>query len=57
MFVAFGPTHSAATVGGIFVAIGFPITMLGGVLIMWLNIGNFYSQFSKKWEREVDFRC
>ena len=33
VFVAFGPTHSAATVGGIFVAIGFPIAGGTGVFV------------------------
>jgi flagellar biosynthetic protein FliR len=53
---SFGIMTRAAPQLNIF-AIGFPITMCAGLLIMWLTMGNFYSHFVMQWERAMDFSC
>jgi len=53
---SFGIMTRAAPQLNIF-AIGFPITMCAGLLIMWLTMGNFYSHFVMQWQRALDFSC
>ena len=53
---SFGIMTRAAPQLNIF-AIGFPITMTAGLLIMWLTMGNFLTHFELQWERAVDFSC
>jgi flagellar biosynthetic protein FliR len=53
---SFGIMTRAAPQLNIF-AIGFPITMCAGLLIMWLTMGNFYSHFVMQWQRAMDFSC
>ncbi len=53
---SFGIMTRAAPQLNIF-AIGFPITMCSGLLIMWLTMGNFMVHFEQQWERAVDFTC
>ena len=53
---SFGIMTRAAPQLNIF-AIGFPITMCGGLLIMWLTMGNFLTHFEIQWERALDFTC
>lgn len=53
---SFGIMTRAAPQLNIF-AIGFPVTMCAGLLIMWLTMGNFYTHFQLQWERALDFTC
>jgi len=53
---SFGIMTRAAPQLNIF-AIGFPITMCTGLLIMWLTLGNFYTHFLIQWERALSFTC
>lgn len=38
-------------------SIGFPITMVGGLIILWLTIGGFITHFELQWERGVTLMC
>ncbi len=53
---SFGIMTRAAPQLNIF-AIGFPITMMAGLLIMWLTFGNFFTHFELQWQRALDFSC
>ncbi|WP_440875592.1 flagellar biosynthetic protein FliR [Thalassotalea sp. PLHSN55] len=53
---SFGIMTRAAPQLNIF-AIGFPITMCSGLLIMWLTMGNFMTHFELQWQRALDFSC
>jgi flagellar biosynthetic protein FliR len=53
---SFGVMTRAAPQLNIF-AIGFPITMMGGLLVMWLTFGNFLTHFELQWQRALDFSC
>jgi flagellar biosynthetic protein FliR len=53
---SFGVMTRAAPQLNIF-AIGFPITMTAGLIIMWLTIGNFLVHFEQQWVRVNDFAC
>lgn len=53
---SFGIMTRAAPQLNIF-AIGFPITMCAGLIIMWLTMGNFLVHFELQWQRALDFTC
>jgi flagellar biosynthetic protein FliR len=53
---SFGIMTRAAPQLNIF-AIGFPITMTAGLLIMWLTMGNFLTHFEIQWQRAIEFSC
>ncbi len=53
---SFGIMTRAAPQLNIF-AIGFPITMMAGLLIMWLTFGNFLTHFELQWQRALDLSC
>lgn len=53
---SFGVMTRAAPQLNIF-AIGFPITMCAGLLIMWLTMGNFFTHFQLQWQRALEFTC
>ena len=53
---SFGVMTRAAPQLNIF-SIGFPITMMGGLLVMWLTFGNFLTHFELQWQRALDFSC
>lgn len=53
---SFGIVTRAAPQLNIF-AIGFPITMMSGLLIMWLTFGNFFTHFEQQWQRALNFSC
>ena len=53
---SFGIMTRAAPQLNIF-AIGFPVTMLSGLLIMWLTMGNFFTHFESQWRRALEFSC
>ena len=53
---SFGVMTRAAPQLNIF-AIGFPVTMCAGLLIMWLTMGNFFTHFQIQWEKALEFSC
>lgn len=53
---SFGIMTRAAPQLNIF-AIGFPITMCAGLIIMWLTMGNFITHFEMQWQRAQEFSC
>lgn len=53
---SFGVMTRAAPQLNIF-SIGFPITMLSGLLIIWLTLGNFVTHFERQWQRHLDLVC
>jgi len=53
---SFGVMTRAAPQLNIF-AIGFPITMTAGLLIMWLTMGNFLTHFEIQWQRAIELSC
>ncbi|WP_426358496.1 flagellar biosynthetic protein FliR [Pseudocolwellia sp. HL-MZ19] len=53
---SFGVMTRAAPQLNIF-AIGFPVTMCAGLLIMWLTMGNFFTHFQIQWQRALEFSC
>lgn len=53
---SFGIMTRAAPQLNIF-SIGFPVTMISGLIIMWLTMGNFFTHFESQWERALDFSC
>ncbi|MDO6426476.1 flagellar biosynthetic protein FliR [Thalassotalea sp. 1_MG-2023] len=53
---SFGIMTRAAPQLNIF-AIGFPITMCSGLLIMWLTMENFMLHFELQWQRALDLTC
>lgn len=53
---SFGIMTRAAPQLNIF-AIGFPVTMCAGLLIMWLTMGNFFTHFELQWQRALNFSC
>jgi flagellar biosynthetic protein FliR len=53
---AFGVMTRAAPQLNIF-TIGFPVTMLSGLLIIWLTLGNFVSHFETQWYKGVELMC
>lgn len=54
--LSFGIMTRAAPQLNIF-AIGFPITMLSGLIILWLTLDTFLFHFEKQWQHSVDFSC
>ncbi|TAA40305.1 flagellar biosynthetic protein FliR [Corallincola spongiicola] len=53
---SFGVMTRAAPQLNIF-TIGFPVTMLSGLLIIWLTLGNFVGHFEAQWYRGVALMC
>lgn len=53
---SFGMITRAAPQLNIF-AIGFPITMLSGLLVLWLLLGDFTTHFEGQWQRGIDLIC
>lgn len=54
--IAFGVMTRAAPQLNIF-TIGFPVTMLSGLLVIWLAMTDFNHHFELQWERGVDALC
>src|SRR5690606_33199874 len=52
----FGVMTRAAPQLNIF-SIGFPITMVSGLIILWLTIGGFVTHFENQWSRGVTLMC
>ncbi|EKE80521.1 flagellar biosynthetic protein FliR [Idiomarina xiamenensis] len=54
--LSFGVMTRAAPQLNIF-SIGFPITMVGGLIVLWLTIGGFMFHFEAQWQRAVTSMC
>lgn len=54
--IAFGILTRAAPQLNVF-TIGFPITMVSGLLIMWLTLENFAFHFENQWEQALFLVC
>jgi flagellar biosynthetic protein FliR len=53
---AFGVMTRAAPQLNIF-SIGFAVSMMSGLLILWLTIGGFLGHFDSLWERVQEVSC
>lgn len=54
--LSFGVMTRASPQLNIF-TVGFPITMISGLLILWLTIGNFITHFENQWQRAITGMC
>ncbi|KKO47017.1 flagellar biosynthesis protein FliR [Arsukibacterium ikkense] len=54
--LSFGIMTRAAPQLNIF-SIGFPITMLSGLLILWLTLDTFLFHYEKQWQHAIDYSC
>lgn len=54
--LSFGIMTRAAPQLNIF-SIGFPITMLSGLVILWLTLDTFLFHFEKQWQHSIEFSC
>lgn len=54
--LSFGIMTRAAPQLNIF-SIGFPFTMMSGLIVMWLTMENFVFHFDKNWQRSVEMMC
>lgn len=54
--LSFGIMTRAAPQLNIF-SIGFPITMLAGLIILWLTLDTFLFHYDKQWQHVVDYSC
>ncbi len=54
--LSFGIMTRAAPQLNIF-AIGFPFTMMSGLIVMWLTLENFLFHFEKNWARSIEMMC
>lgn len=53
---AFGVMTRAAPQLNVF-SIGFPITLVTGLMIIWLTLSNFLGQYDSHWQHAVDMMC
>lgn len=54
--LSFGIMTRAAPQLNIF-AIGFPFTMMSGLIVMWITMENFVFHFEKNWQRSLEMMC
>ena len=54
--IAFGIMTRAAPQLNIF-TVGFPVTMLSGILLLWLTLTDFNHHFDVQWQRSVGLLC
>lgn len=54
--LAFGVMTRAAPQLNIF-SIGFPVTMIAGLLILWLTMNTFMFHFNLQWQHGIDVTC
>lgn len=54
--LSFGIMTRAAPQLNIF-SIGFPMTMMSGLIVMWITMENFVFHFDKNWERSLEMMC
>lgn len=54
--LSFGIMTRAAPQLNIF-SIGFPFTMLSGLIVMWLTLDNFVFHFDNNWEKSIEYMC
>jgi flagellar biosynthetic protein FliR len=38
-------------------AIGFPITMVSGLIVLWLTLGGFIYHFENQWTQVIQTMC
>jgi len=54
--LAFGVMTRAAPQLNIF-SIGFPVTMIAGLLILWLTMNTFFFHFNLQWQHGIELTC
>lgn len=54
--LSFGIMTRAAPQLNIF-SIGFPITMLAGLVILWLTLDTFLFHYDKQWQYSIEYSC
>ena len=54
--LSFGIMTRAAPQLNIF-SIGFPFSMMSGLIVMWLTMENFVFHFDNNWQRSLDMMC
>lgn len=54
--LSFGIMTRAAPQLNIF-SIGFPFTMMSGLIVMWITMENFVFHFEKNWQRSLEMMC
>ncbi|WNO61785.1 flagellar biosynthetic protein FliR [Rheinheimera sp. MMS21-TC3] len=54
--LSFGIMTRAAPQLNVF-SIGFPITMLSGLVILWLTLDTFLFHFEKQWQHSIEYSC
>lgn len=54
--LAFGVMTRAAPQLNVF-SIGFPITMLAGLIILWLTMNTFVFHFTEQWQHGIEVTC
>jgi flagellar biosynthetic protein FliR len=54
--LSFGIMTRAAPQLNIF-SIGFPFTMMSGLIVMWLTMENFYFHFETNFQRSLEMMC
>ncbi|RUO24517.1 flagellar biosynthetic protein FliR [Aliidiomarina minuta] len=54
--LSFGVMTRASPQLNIF-TIGFPITMISGLMVLWLTVGNFVVHFENQWQRAINGMC
>ena len=54
--LSFGIMTRAAPQLNIF-SIGFPVTMLAGLVILWLTLDTFLFHYDKQWQHVIDYSC
>jgi flagellar biosynthetic protein FliR len=54
--LSFGIMTRAAPQLNIF-SIGFPVTMLAGLVILWLTLDTFLFHYGKQWQHVIDYSC
>ena len=54
--LSFGIMTRAAPQLNIF-SIGFPFTMMSGLIVMWITMESFVFHFENSWERSLEMMC
>ena len=54
--MSFGIMTRAAPQLNIF-SIGFPLTLVAGLIIIWATLGNFIFQFEYQWLKMIELMC
>jgi flagellar biosynthetic protein FliR len=54
--LAFGVMTRAAPQLNVF-SIGFPVTMVAGLIILWLTMNTFVFHFNLQWQHGIEYTC